>query len=616
MKIQMKSTKRYLSAILASAIIFSQALPALPVHADEPKLPSGIGYDEVGARIEEFVSEHEDTTAGMEISVFNKDGTIYKNYFGYADKEAGIAAAQDTVMEWGSATKMLVWVSVMQLWEQGLINLDADIREYLPEGFLTNLKYASPVTMLNLMNHNAGFQEVYADLFVKGLEDVRPFEEAIKAHMPEQIYEPGSVTAYSNWGVALAAYIVGRISGVSFCDYVHQNIFAPLGMESSALSADLGDNSRVMEKRKELQCYTAEGVLIPDCFYYITLYPAGMCTSTLDDFEKFGKALLDRETPLFRESETWELLFTPTAYLGDSEFPSNYHGFWVVPYEVETIGHGGNTVGCSSYLLLDVQNGAGAVVMTNQSGETVYNCDMMELFFGEFSEQDYFGELRAAPAGILRPARTVRKGPFKLISLSFTDEVDANQFWAHGTSGGVEKICFSYADYLCISVWEMVLELALIFMWAAALIFSVLSIIVKLIRKLIYICRKKPDVMHVELRSPGSTSKYSYGKNGSAIPLNGWSMLAALVQTAAAGLLAVVVTEALSYEAADSYIWASAALGAAAVIAVCMAVYGIIMLGKTKSTKKRKLYNWVTLVMLVFMVVNILYWNLFMFWKI
>lgn len=590
----MKRIKCYMVIMLVSAIILSQTAFVLPVQAVEQKLPSGVEYDELGLKIDEFAAEHENTTAGMEISVFNQDETIYKNYFGYADKETGIAVEQDTVMEWGSATKMLVWVSVMQLWEQGLIDFDTDIREYLPDGFLTNIKYDGTITMINLMNHNAGFQEHYADLFVGEHEAICSLQDALTAHRPDQIYEPGTVTAYSNWGVALAGYIVERISGQSFCDYVHQNIFKPLGMEHSALSPDLSDNNRVLEKRKELQCYTTEGTLIPDCFYYILLYPAGMCTSTLDDFEKFGKALLNQSSPLFQKSETWETLFTPTAYLGDSGQPSNYHGFWVLPYGVETVGHGGNTAGCSSYMLLDLKNEIGAVVMTNQYGETVYNSDMMELIFGEFSEQNYFDKERDLPEGIYRPARTVRKGPFKLISLSFTDGEELDEFWALDTSGGVEKICYPYADFIRIPVWEMVLELALVLLWIVSVIFSVLSIFIKLIRKIVYICRKKQTL----------------------VPLNGWSALAAIVQVIAVVLLVVIVISALNYAAAGSYIWASVAFGPVAVLAVGMDIYGIIRIRKTESTKKRKFYNWITAIMLAIMVVNILYWNLFMFWKI
>lgn len=584
--------KRWLAMLLMLVMILSQGVS---VQAAGPKLPSGVGYEELGKKIEEFVSGHEAATVGMEISVFGREDTIYTNYFGYADKETGIAVDSDTVMEWGSATKLLVWVSVMQLWEQGLIDLDTDIREYLPDGFLTNLKFDTPVTMLHLMNHNAGFQEVYADLFVKNRDAIRTLEDSLKAHEPEQIYEPGTATAYSNWGVALAAYVVERISGESFDAYVHRHIFEPLAMEHSALSVDLSDNTWVQEKRKELQCYTIDGTLIPDCFYYITLYPAGMCTSTLADFEIFGKALLKEDSPLFQNEETWKTLFTPSAYLGDSDVPSNYHGLWAVPYGVETVGHGGNTAGCSSYLLLDLDNEIGAVVMTNQSNETVYNEEMMELIFGTFSEQNYFDKERSLPEGIYRPARTVRTGPFKIMSLTFLfGETEPDEAWMVGTSGGVEKICFPYGDYVRVPVWQFVSEMALFLLEIAALLFSVVSLLVRLIRRGVAVCRKKRLT----------------------IPLGRWSLLSAVMQVAAGVVLAAMASRAMSYALADSYIWTMAAFAVLAVLMTGLILSGIVMLPKTESTKKRKVYNWAAVISLAVTVINIVYWNLFMWWKI
>lgn len=590
----MKKIKRCLTAAILAGVMFLQTVSVQAQEAST-KLPSGIQADELGEKIEEFVSVHEDTTAGMMVSVFDQNETICQDYVGYADKEAGIQVDQDTVMEWGSATKLLVWISVMQLWEQNQIDLDRDIRDYLPEGFLTKLRYDTPVTMKNLMNHNAGFQEVYADLFVKDKDALLNLPDSLKAHEPEQIYEPGTVTAYSNWGVALAAYIVQKVSGERFDDYVHNHIFNPLGMEHSALFMDLSDNTWVQEKRKELQCYTTDGTLIEDCFYYITLYPAGMCTSTLGDFEIFGKALLDKESPLFQKSSTWKTLFTPTSYLGDSEVPSNYHGLWVSAYGVETVGHGGNTAGCSSYLLLDRKNGIGAVVMTNQSGETVYNSEMMELVFGKFSEEDYLGEKRSTPKGIYRPARTVRSGPFKLFSLSFLiDEAEPDEFWMTGSSQGVEKISYPYVDFVRVPVWQFVLEMGLFILWIAAALFSLVSLLVKLIRKIVWICKKKKNV----------------------IPLGRWSTVAALLQILVLVLLGCAVVKVSSYALFSTYRWMLVVLGILELVIAVLVGVGLRMVLTTKSTKKRKVYNWSTIILLVVTALNILYWNLYQFWNV
>lgn len=557
--------------------------------------PSGTVYEAIGTEIEDFVAEHESTTAGMSVSVFDESEVIYSGYFGYADKENDVAVNQDTVMEWGSATKLLVWVSVMQLWEQGKIDLEADVQEYLPEAMLTNVNYDTPVTMLHLMNHQAGFQEHYADLFVKDSSDILSLEEALRAHKPEQIYEPGTVTAYSNWGCALAGLIVERVSGMSFADYVHENIFKPLGMEHSALAADLSDNAWVQEKRKELQCYTADGTLMPDCFYYITLYPAGMCTSTLEDFRVFGQALLRGDTPLFQNADTWIKLFTPSAYSGDSNIPANYHGFWVLPYGVEVIGHGGNTAGCSSYLAVNLESGTGMVVMTNQANEIVYNGEMLELLYGKFVTEEWFAEGRDNWEGIYRPARTMRKGPFKIMSLSFMlGEPEVEEYWAIGTTGNVEKVCYPYGDWVKVPVWEFVLELALVLFWVVALIFSLLSLLIKPVRKLVNVCRKKQNT----------------------IVLGRWSTLAAVLQLGIPALMIVVVVQVSSYAMARAYMWVFTGVAVICGAMVGMIVYGIINICRQASSKIRALYNWATVVLLGTTVVNILYWNLFMGWLV
>ena len=95
----------------------------------------------IGDKIERYVDEHMETTAGMSVAIFDEHQTIYRNYFGYTDVQNKIPVSEETVMEWGSVSKLLVWVSVMQLKEQGLLDLDADIRGYLPEGFLRKITY-------------------------------------------------------------------------------------------------------------------------------------------------------------------------------------------------------------------------------------------------------------------------------------------------------------------------------------------------------------------------------------------------------------------------------------------------------------------------------------------
>lgn len=567
----------------------------LKVCAAEPKLPSGIAISDLEEQVDLFVEEHAETTAGMAVAVFDEQEELLKKYYGYVDVENGIKVGADSVFEWGSATKLLVWVSVMQLYEQGKILLEEDIQTYLPNNFLTNLNYNTPITMLHLMNHNAGFQERYADLFVKDPDCFSGLGQALAAHLPEQIYRPGTVTAYSNWGVALAAFIVEQVSGMSFADYVHENILDPLEMQNTAVSVNLADNMSVQEKRKELQCYATTGELLPDCFYFITLYPAGMCTSTLSDFEKFARALLEENSVLFRNPATRQIMFSPTSYFGTSRIPLNCHGFWMVPFGVQTIGHEGNTAGCSSCLLLQPEKGIGVVVMTNQAYETVYNSEMMELFFGQY-QRDLYTKETPPPSGIYRTARTVRQGPLKFMSLSYAiDEVQEDELWIADDSMGIRKIVYAYGDYIEVPTHTFILEMGLLLLWIASLAFWVLlapgSIVCYLIRK-----RK------------GQKRK----KDG----MERWSALACTLQGMALFLLAAIINNVSNYAMGKTYSWMFGALGVLAVGMLAMSVYGILKTGKSSGCKSRKALRYGMAATLLVTVADILYWNLFMFWKL
>ena len=241
--------------------------------AEEQKLPSGTDRDKIGQKIQDFVKEHEKTTAGLATTVFDKDGTIYKGNFGYMNKEKKVKTDDSSVFEWGSVTKLTVWVSVMQLYEEGKIDLKEDIRTYLPEGFFKTLRYDKPITMLDLMNHQAGFGEsTHAYKEDIGLT----IGEIVATNQPEQTYEPGTITSYSNFTAGLAGYIVERVSGQDLSAYIHEHIFQPLGMNDTAMSSDLKDNLKVYKKRMEALSYQADGqTSMGNVYFQVGLYPAG-----------------------------------------------------------------------------------------------------------------------------------------------------------------------------------------------------------------------------------------------------------------------------------------------------------------------------------------------------
>lgn len=357
--------------------------------------PSGIAYSALEKQIEDYIEVRKETTSSVSVTVFNGTDDIASVIYGDANTKDDIKADQDTVYEWGSISKMLVWTSVMQLYEQERIDLNADVRNYLPEGFLSNLSYKEPITMLHLMNHTAGFQETVWDVEVTDREKIISLKDALLSTAPAQIYEPGTVVSYSNWGAALAAYIVECVSGMDYADYVHKNIFEPLGMEHTTIRPDCTDNTWVESQRENTNAYynvQGEYEDYGECRRYILLYPAGSATGTMSDLVRFAKAFLQdsSECPLFMQPDILTEMLSPSLNFNGTAIPRICHGLFSQRYGVTLIGHAGNTTGFSANLVLDMQGRTGIVVMTNEVGETTYNYGLVSLVYGDCESETEF----------------------------------------------------------------------------------------------------------------------------------------------------------------------------------------------------------------------------------
>ena len=390
--------KRITAALCAGLMLsFPVNISAEEIPENDITLPSGKTLKEVISTIASDCKATEDILdfASAEISIFKGDEELYTGYYGEVDKEKHIAADETSVYEWGSISKTLIWVSVMQLYEQGRIDLDKDVREYLPEGFFKNLTYDDPITMMNLMNHNAGWQETTKAIQVKDEKDIKPLGEALKEIEPAQVFRPGEITAYSNYGAAVAGYVVECITGEDFCDYVHENIFDVLGMEHTSLNPNHSDNAYVFEKRKEMHSYSTmffESVDEGNCLYYIPCYPAGAAAGTLADLRTYAQAFVNDDAPLFKNPETQKLMFEGTAFYGDSDIPENCHGFWPEEREVRVYGHGGSTLFGNADMKFDPVSKIGFVVMVNQYGGNLVTENAPSLVFGHFPKDKYISK--------------------------------------------------------------------------------------------------------------------------------------------------------------------------------------------------------------------------------
>ena len=175
-----------------------------------------------------------------------KDGKVILNKgYGYQDLERRVPVdAYNTLFRPGSISKLFTWIAVLQMEEQGKLDLDTDVNEYLTRFKVKDTWEGQPVTMRHIMTHRGGFEDGFLGyLIIDDADRIMPLAEALKMYQPERINPPGDHTSYSNWATALAGLIVANLSGVEFNQYLQENIFDVLGMEHATFVEPLPLNS-------------------------------------------------------------------------------------------------------------------------------------------------------------------------------------------------------------------------------------------------------------------------------------------------------------------------------------------------------------------------------------
>lgn len=488
---QLKSSYHYVNKVIACvlSVVLIMMVFAVPAHAEEkyPTTPSGVSLWVLEDTIDSYVAMHQENTAAVSIVAINKGETVFSKAYGFADIEQQIKADTSTVFEWGSVSKLLVWTSVMQLVEQGKLDLETNIEEYLPKGFLKKLKYDTPITLMNLMNHNAGWEDRIIDVFYVSENEIMDLGEALQKFEPRQVYKPESVVAYSNFGAALAAYIVEVQSGQLYYEYVNEHIFKPLNMNDTSIHPLQQDHPDVKLRRNEIQGYTTSLKLVSNNRVYISIYPAGGAIGTVEDAGKFMAALMpvDGSNLLFTSKDTLNEMLSPSLFYDGTDDPRFAHGFFEAEYLVPALEHGGNMAAFTSKFVFDPESNFGLVVMTNQLNEWNYCSGLVHRIFG-----DNYSYTSVTPekGGYYLPARRVYSGFSKLYYFSNIFESNELSWFTNviESEGKVVKASDPSKDYFLISSLKVNLIKGSFIVLAMAILFSCIALIGYLIRLLIY----------------------------------------------------------------------------------------------------------------------------------
>jgi CubicO group peptidase (beta-lactamase class C family) len=301
-----------------------------------------------------------------------KDGTVLlQKGYGYADVSKKLRMDPErTMVRIGSTSKLFTWTAVMQLVEKGQLDLDRNINDYLD--FTIPNDFGKPVTLRDLMNHRGGFEEGLKDILWTNPQGVPSTEAYLKDHKRPMLFAPGEVPAYSNYGAALAGYIVERISKEPYERYIERHILVPLGMTHTSFDQPLPERFAAAVS-KGYRTASAP----PGPYELIVTRPAGSGTTTAADMSRFMLAHLqdghvgDAE---ILQADTAKRMHGPSEQ-APAGFATMAHGFFRESHNGRTvIGHGGDTIYFHNEFELLPAEGVGIDFTFNSRGraEAVY----------------------------------------------------------------------------------------------------------------------------------------------------------------------------------------------------------------------------------------------------
>ena len=385
MKLLCESVSKFRAFLTVSLVVLACSL-AIYAHSPQTAAPATTTTAKPAPSAEPVVQVHEltaeDLTAFLDglmplqirradiagaVVVVVKDGKLlFAKGYGYSDVASKKPVSPETTLfRPGSISKTFTWTAVMQQVEQGKLDLDRDVNDYLD--FKVPPAFGKPITLRNIMTHTSGFEETVKDLFVGSQNDLRPLGEYLQVHMPARIYAPGVTPAYSNYATTLAAYIVERVSGEKFDDYVDQHLFKPLNMAHATFRQPLPE---ALKPDMSSGYILGSGEAKP--FEYVEVAPAGSLSASGVDMThwmimhlqngKYGDAqILKPETAIAmhaRQNGPWSPSMNAMC-LGFYEESQNGH---------RIIGHGGDTISFHSDLHLILDSNVGFFVSYNSPG--------------------------------------------------------------------------------------------------------------------------------------------------------------------------------------------------------------------------------------------------------
>jgi len=289
--------------------------------------------------------------AGASVLVMKDGNILLEKGYGYADEKTKKPVDPNTtIFRLASISKLFTWISVMQLEEQGKLDIDTDVNRYLD--FKVKPAFGKPITLRNLMTHTGGFEEETKDIIITNPKWAVSLRDFLIQNQPRRLFPPGIIPAYSNYGVGLASYIVQRVSGEPFEQYVEEHIFAPLGMTHSTFYQPPPKGFAAVPS----EGYRGNTEETPVGFEIFNPVGAGGLSSTASDMGRFGMALLnggELDGQRILKPETLAAMWTP-QFRASEQLPPICMGFYQTwRNDLHWIGHEGDLIAFHSLFFVE-----------------------------------------------------------------------------------------------------------------------------------------------------------------------------------------------------------------------------------------------------------------------
>ncbi len=319
--------------------------------------------------IESFVDQY--VADGMQAAhvpgfavVVVKDGkTLISKGYGYADLEQRIPMTPQTNLRAGSVSKPVVATAVMQLVDQGLVELDAPISRYIPDLELTD-RFGQASTVAQLLTHQSGYTDADLLSHAPTLEEWQPLGEYLHDNLGPRDIQPG-VMAYSSRNTALLGYMIEKITGLPYDQAIARSLFDPLGMSKTTFTQPLPD---------EIRANLATGYFYQGGTYeivpldYVRSSPGIAMVTTAEDMGRLMQSLLNGgqfNGMQVLKAETTETLLTRQAAAHTYSRGKSYAFSENRLGGRQVLNHDGNGIGFGSRMILVPEHDLGIFISTN-----------------------------------------------------------------------------------------------------------------------------------------------------------------------------------------------------------------------------------------------------------